>query len=95
MAVLTEAIEAERGAGAVTAGDRDVTVTVIMTAMAAVETFTEEVVARELALARLLMTGTIGLRGAGLVATRRRDGIAAEIVADAARLLKDAVNRPN
>lgn len=98
MAVLTEAIEAAgREAGAATAGGLVAieTATVVMTIARAVETSTAVVGARELALARLLMTATIAPRGTVHVATMKRDATAAEIAADAARPPKGAVNRPN
>ena len=96
MAVLTEAIEAaERGAGVATAGGlAAIETATAMTIARVVETSTAVVAARELALAPLLMTATIARRAVN-VATRKKDATAAEIAADAARLRKGVVNRPN
>jgi len=61
MAVLTEAIEAERGAGAATATDAALAATVTTTALGVTITVVEDVLV--LALAPLVMTVTTVLQG--------------------------------
>lgn len=91
MAVLTEAIEAERGVEAVTAVGRAATATVMTTAR--VVTFTVVAGVLALDLAPLMMTGIIALR-AVRAATKMIGVIAAGTAGDLARLRKSLRNLP-
>lgn len=85
MAVLTEAIEAERGAGAATAAGLVVTATVMTTARAVTSTVVVGVLALDLA--PLMMTATIAPRVVR-VGTTMIDATATGTAADGARVLK-------
>lgn len=92
MAVLTEAIEAERGAGAATAAGLVVTATVMTTARAVTSTVVVGVLALDLA--PLMMTAIIALRVVR-VGTTMIDAIATGTVADGAPVQRVVISLRN